>query len=293
MECLYRRQWDADALMRAHPLEVDNANKKLVYELGLQKPLRGSVEVTRWAALQIPPVWKPSRSEVRAGHYMYDGEPNTWHVNFADPELFFAYGSRLLAQDELQCAEHPVLGCVREAMLADQHPALTEEDGAATPVLVRGAERRVAIDTRRVYGNNFAAASLGDIRDTTTVLDPTKMSNILAIAAPVGGGAYTRDQILYAMTAAYTGFAAAAHETPGAVIRTGFWGCGAFGGNRELMVAIQLAAAKYAGVDLIFYAFDDRGRADYEAGARVELTPEHAVDELRSRGYRWGVSNGT
>jgi hypothetical protein len=39
-----------------------------------------------------------------------------WHVNFADPQLFVAYGSQLLAQDELQAAEHPLLGSIREAL---------------------------------------------------------------------------------------------------------------------------------------------------------------------------------
>ncbi len=33
-----------------------------------------------------------------------------WHVNFADRHLFVAYGSPLMAQDEIQCMEHPVLG---------------------------------------------------------------------------------------------------------------------------------------------------------------------------------------
>ncbi|HEY0253287.1 MAG TPA: hypothetical protein VGC41_17255 [Kofleriaceae bacterium] len=296
MECLYRRSWGADSLMRAHPLEVDHPNKKLVFERALRSPLAGTVEATRWTAAPLPGTFGASSAEPREGHYTYDGAPEVWHVNFADPELFFAYGSRLLAQDELQCAEHPILGCVREAMIADGHPALTEEGGRATPVLVRGAERRVAIDSRRIYGNAFAAASPELVRECTQPLDPAPRSNILAIAAPVGGGAYTREQITYALSAAYTGFAAAVHETAGAEIRTGFWGCGAFGGNRELMVAIQLAAARYAAVPrLVFYAFDDAGRADFERGAAVarELSAEHAITELLARDYRWGYGNGT
>ena len=39
-----------------------------------------------------------------------------WHVNFADPHLFVAYGSRLFAQDEMQVAEHPALGSLKEAL---------------------------------------------------------------------------------------------------------------------------------------------------------------------------------
>jgi len=36
-----------------------------------------------------------------------------WYVNFADPRLFTAYGSGLFAQDEIQAAEHPILGHLR------------------------------------------------------------------------------------------------------------------------------------------------------------------------------------
>ena len=54
---------------------------------------------------------------VAGGYYEYDGADGIWHVNFADPQLFVAYGSGLLAQDELQAAEHPMLGSVREKAL--------------------------------------------------------------------------------------------------------------------------------------------------------------------------------
>jgi len=68
---------------------------------------------------------------------VYDYRPATgmagaveWHVNFADPRLFTAYGSGLLAQDEMQVAEHPALGALREALSARRWPTLTEERGA-------------------------------------------------------------------------------------------------------------------------------------------------------------------
>ena len=75
------------------------------------------------------------RVEVR--ERVYDYRPATgmagaveWHVNFADPRLFTAYGSGLLAQDEMQVAEHPALGALREALSARRWPTLTEERGA-------------------------------------------------------------------------------------------------------------------------------------------------------------------
>ena len=70
-----------------------------------------------------------------------------WHVNFADPRLFTAYGSGLFAQDEMQVAEHPALGALREALHARRWPTLTEERGQATPVLVKGVQRRCRVQT--------------------------------------------------------------------------------------------------------------------------------------------------
>jgi endo-1,4-beta-mannosidase len=71
-----------------------------------------------------------------------EGKSLEWHVNFADPHLFTAYGTSLFTQDEMQVAEHPILGSLREAILSRGLPALTVEDGSPTPVLVAGAERR-------------------------------------------------------------------------------------------------------------------------------------------------------
>jgi len=43
------------------------------------------------------------------------------------------------------------------------------------------------------------------------------------------------------------------------VIHTGFWGCGAFGGNRRLMTILQSLAGDLAGVETVFRAFDKPG----------------------------------
>jgi Poly (ADP-ribose) glycohydrolase (PARG) len=310
MECLYRRGYDADRLLREHPPELSDPNKLLVFELALSgERAAGTIGVTRWNAAALPTELAATELVAMPGYYDYAGDDaGVWHVNFADPHLFFAYGSSLLAQDELQCAEHPALGSVREALVAAKLATLTEERGIATPVLVTGAERRCTISTapsaerpRGLYGNEFAHAGAVAIRAATTVHRPAPRSNLIAIAAPVGGGAYTRKQIEYASSAAYTGFAAAVEESsrlwPGVPVevRTGFWGCGAFGGNRELMTMLQLFAARLAGVArLRFYAFDDAGRADYERGVRAMTEVGVAdVDRMLARGYVWGRSNGT
>ena len=76
----------------------------------------------------------------------------------------------MLAQDELQVAEHPALGSLRLAMDDSDVPymaPLTTEDGRRTPVLIRGVERRcrIAIEPDAaagrpggLYGNRFAQA---------------------------------------------------------------------------------------------------------------------------------------
>lgn len=298
MEIVLRREVDAGELVRAHPPVIGDANKRMVTELcGLQTS--GRVVVSRWLSGEIAARPVATRVIAERGHYRYDATSDgVWHVNFADPALFFGYGSGLLAQDELQCLEHPILGSVRELLAPERH-AFTAERGRATPVLVAGAERRCALDTRRLYGNAFAAASQAEVRAALEVLAAPTRTNVLAIAAPAyGDGAYRREQLAQILSTAYTGFAAAVAESarlwPGtpAEIRTGFWGCGAFGGNRHVMTILQIAAARLAGVARMrFYAFDDAGQAVL-ANALAFETGDDPIAAVHARGFRWGVSDG-
>lgn len=117
-----------------------------------------------------------------------------------------------------------------------------------------GVERRCVVATDAnpaegrpygLYGNSFSQATEDAIRQATEVLDPPTMSNILAMEAPAcGAGRYTREQIEFVLSTAVTGFSAAVSESKRkvspdvqTVIHTGFWGCGAYGGNRELIAA--------------------------------------------------------
>ncbi len=59
---------------------------------------------------------------------------------------------------------------------------------------------------------------------------------------------------------AYTGFRAAVCESEDrpAIVHTGFWGCGAFGGNRRLMPMLQAMVATVAGMQrLVCHALDN------------------------------------
>ena len=88
----------------------------------------------------------PSSSTVsaHAGVFKYaeqtDPKIVDWHLNFSDPDLFVAYGSELLAQDEIQVAEHPILGSIREMLVSNNRYAETvDDDGKPTPVTITGA----------------------------------------------------------------------------------------------------------------------------------------------------------
>jgi hypothetical protein len=319
---MMRREYDPAALLAAHPPKLKHPHKRLVFDLACPPGAQhaGTICVTRWRAATLPTTVVLAATEHRVvpGYYDYASQgPGVWHVNFADPELFVAYGSALLAQDELQAAEHPALGSIREALLAEDLPALTEKHLEPTPVLVANVERRCVLATEPapgrpdgLYGNRFARADAATVRAAVRVLAPPTLSNLIAIAAPSGGrGAYTRKDLERILVTAYTGFRAAVGESrrvsPGVTteVHTGFWGCGAFGGNRHAMTLLQLLAARLAGVDrIVFHAFDARGVDDAQTGV-ADLSrfvaagaPGERLDAVMARivqrGYLWGVSDG-
>lgn len=307
MELLLRRELEASVVIREHPPVLDHAHKRLCFELAGGAEVAGRIAVTRWRAA-MPDLTRgtadggPLEVIAEPTPFAYDRTPGVWHVNFADPALFFGYGTALLAQDELQALEHPVLGSLSAALHADGHARTADRDGA-TPVLVAGVERRCELDTmpapgrpHGLYGNAFSDAPTAAVRAALRIVQPPTHSNLVAIAAPAyGQGTYRRAQLDQILATAYTGFAAAVAETqrlwPGtpAEIRTGFWGCGAFGGNRTVMVALQLIAARLAGVSRVrFYTVRPEGLADFERGAAAARQPIETLER-----ERWGTGNGT
>ena len=322
---LVRRAYPAAELLQAHPPVLRNANKRLLFDMACPPGAlhRGSVMFTRWAAMQLPPKLPAVPPDLVApvpGFYDYRPMlPGSveWHVNFADPHLFVAYGGPLFAQDEMQVAEHPALGALREALAAEGTASTTISADGPTPILVSGVERRVCVRTNPdaaagrphgLYGNAFAAASPDAIRRAATVLDPPTVSNILAMSAPPGGyGRYRRDEIGGILGTAYTGFRAAVLESArlrdGApvVVHTGYWGCGAFAGNRVLMALLQVAAADLAGLGrLVLHTGAGGGERPLvdALGLLGELldagpcTTDALVSALEEHGFQWGVSDG-
>jgi hypothetical protein len=328
-EPLERLTFDTLRLMKDYPPVLRHPNKRIIFDIACPKDgsCAGEIGYTRWHSFELPERVDPAAGigiiESRCG--IFDYEPVAelpgafeWHVNFADPMLFFAYGSGLFAQDEMQCAEHPALGALVEALRADGHRAVTESADGPTPVLVTGVERRVRVATnmnaaegrpRGLYGNEFAVASPEAITRATKRIDPPTITNLIAMAAPTyRRGRYSREMLERILVTAHTGFAAAVAETgrlaPGApvVVHTGYWGCGAFGGNRVLMSMMQVLAAGMSGVTrLVFHTANAEGTslADAERYIREELATngDLAAAEMIARidamAFEWGRSEGT
>ncbi len=312
----------ADAVFVGFPAPARHPYKRLLRQLANPDGSAGSgsLHVSRWAEGLDPVVpTTPVETEVRvrAEGFVYE-PPGTgevhWHVNFADADVFGFHAGALFAQDEMQIAEHPILASVRDWMLDEHFPALTEEDGRATPILVSGAERRLSVDTaprpgapHGLYGHRFAAAPWAVVREATTVLQPPTVSNIAAMAAPQGGyGRYSRDEITHVLATAVTTFSAARvvsqhlhGEGVRVVMHSGFWGCGAFGGNRQLMPALQMLAARRAGLDRLDMHSLGVGGPEAMQHAMQVAQEIGAGDDVRAwiaaayaRGFEWGESDG-
>jgi len=314
--------FEAAELIARFPPRWRHANKVALWEIARAgAPFEGTLRYARWPASDWPSeAPRPGAFEVRDGVFEYgpapDGDTVVWHMNFADPLLFGYYSGPLMAQDELQVAEHPALGSLRDALAEAGQEARTEDRHGPTPVTVTGVQRRVALETapnaaagrpRGLYGNAFASANLAQVRSGAVALTPPTLSNILALAAPSGGyGPYTDQDLQGTLRTAYSGFAAAAREggrllgrPVRTVIHTGFWGCGAFGGNRTVMTILQALAADLAGVDLVFHGVDAKGAATAASAhasyvnLRLRLNAvSRILGRVRAQGHEWGESDG-
>lgn len=311
---------EAARLWARFPPRLANLAKQQLFELagGVTRIPRGKLRVARYACARLPAICHDSATVLQSveGGFAYDAEAAgdcAWYVNFADPHLFFAYGSPAFAQDEIQVAEHPILGSLREALLAQQLPAippLTTERDRPTPILVRGVERWCAIDLDPdlampygIYGRRLQQASQAALQQAVLRLDTGQCSNLIAMAAPQGQGRYTAAQIAFVLETAWVGFSAARRESDAGcrvVVHSGHWGTGAFGGDKVLMAALQILAAHLAGIDaLAYHSLGPDGVAAFDEGKRVaarlldasKLTSElvQGATELR---FVWGISDG-
>ncbi len=126
-EPIDRLQFEARRLVQEHPPRWRHRNKVIVHEIacppgiGASGPARiyplGGDAFAR--ERRHPIRHEPAGGPARILDYapaLDRTDALEWHVNFADPVLFVAYGSSLFAQDEMQVAEHPALGSLKEAL---------------------------------------------------------------------------------------------------------------------------------------------------------------------------------
>jgi len=178
------------------------------------------------------------------------------------------------------------------------------------------------MDTNKVYGNAFAKASDRQLVQACEYLSKPQTVNLIAIEAPSHGrGAYTHDQIEYILLTCYASFKAAqvlANKTHAlntqnqrsssrggnshfrTIIHTGWWGCGAYGNNRQMMILTQLLAAYWTQIDeLIFHTQTNDYQRDIEA-ARVfvekvlkEKQINNVIEQIVKLNLQWERSNNT
>jgi len=194
--------FESNQLIADYPPVLKNRNKRAVYEVACPPDAKhtGQISYTRWAHLDLPQNVNLTKvvEHVEKRERVYDyaavfDSPNAldWHVNFADPMLFGFYGGAFFAQDEMQVAEHPILGALCEALTKLQ--VIQQAEAKPTPILVSGAERRCRVATdvnvfegrpNGLYGNRFGNASVDVISRATIRIDPPTITNLIAIVAP-------------------------------------------------------------------------------------------------------------
>lgn len=329
-EPLYREIIDTDDMVRLFPPRLADPHKRLIHSIACPDGShhQGKLVVSRWQMLPKLPAQldenanQQTRFSTQSSHYDY--QPGNaggveWHVNFADGDLFVAYGSHLFAQDEIQVAEHPSLGSLRDMLFersqSDAHydPCTRDDDNHPTPILIHGIERRVAISIdpnpaegrpEGLYGNRLARASADAVRSACRNIDPPTTTNLIAMEAPPGGtGHYTDKQIRDVLNTAATAFAAARIESgpDNCTIHSGNWGAGAYGGNRVLMALLQVLAARLVGVDE--FVFHSRDLAPFIQARHLSeqmfsrpgietVSMAEVIRRIIEMEFRWGVSDG-
>jgi Poly (ADP-ribose) glycohydrolase (PARG) len=322
-----RHTFNTQVLLSSHSAKIRNPNKKVVYQIACPPDSihGGELVFSRWRSILLEELsislTHDTAIEEQKSYFEYtssnrDNNLVEWYLNFAHSDLFCAYGERVFAQDEMQVAEHPALASLREALLDKNIAPFTVERGEPTPILIRGVERRCAIATNLdplqgrpngLYGNNFAKATAEAIALATTPLNPPTITNIIAMEAPSGGyNFYEYDIIEFILTTAVTGFMVAKIESqleivsPIVSIHTGFWGCGAYGGNRILMALLQLLAARLAQIDTLVFHTTDATGSQALATAKSILDRELAtcdnitnvLEKIYAKAFKWGVSDG-
>ena len=322
---MIRKEFNYEDLLKDHPPIFYSKNKQFLFNLISEKKFEGILDFSRYVEFKLPEIIELKEIDIKMISNFYDYKNLTnsvkeinWWVNFADEYLFCGYSLELFAQDEIMVAEHPILSCLKESLdflsykniRYAPYTTQTRNRKFPTPILIKNVERMLQFDTdptennkNGIYGSHFKHSSIEQIKEVTTILEPSTYSNIISIEAPkTSKGLYTKSQIIYAIQTAFTGFLAAKLEgfileKEVVVIHTGFWGCGAFGGNKLLMCIIQIICAKLSKIDHLIFHTKSSSETVAEAKKIVESlkeisTIELLVEKLLIYEFEWGISDG-
>ena len=181
------------------------------------------------------------------------------------------------------------------------------------------------LDTREIYGNAFTKASQETLKRAFRRKERPQSVNLIAIEAPsYGRGPYSLEDISYIIKAAYTGFKAAQIMTYKTfqmnrgthvavkrgetrhphdirtIIHTGWWGCGAFGNNRQLILVAQLLSANWSMIDkIVFHVQNKEHQADIERAVRIYegfiqiKDVGEVIRRLHAMNFQWEKPNNT
>lgn len=320
---LDRRSWNAEELATQYRPRFKHPNKELLFKLGQsQGETSGPIGYSRWGRRGLPRRRPASDHALeiiaKPGHYEYSaqdsGDESVWHVNFANDDVFAYWSTALFAQDEIQVAEHPILINLRRAADEEGFSMYCVEDGSPTPLLFTHVARKLSITThptrewpKGLYGRQFEYASSQHVEAATRVLIPPTRTNLLAIEAPAyGEGRYTTHEVRFILETAYSGFVALKEEgqylgyPASTTLNTGYWGCGAYGGNKTLMLVTQMLAADWAGLSRIVFhlghshaptAFTEAVGL-YQDLSKHQASPVAAIKRLVGMHFEWGESDG-
>lgn len=320
------RNYNQAELLKRGDFRFRNPNKRYLFELATQFETDESrnIEFSRWKPNDPLPNYlgKDLLLKSKAGFFKYENTLDgytDWYMNFAHSDVFCGYGGQFFAQDEIQVAEHPGLAGLRMAVLEEQFTdcsnpnlkMLSVESRTPTPILVSGVERRCAVSIEPnqeiglpngLYGREFSQARPDSLEKAVKVLKSPTQSNIVCMEAPqYGSGKYTRAEIEHILKTAGAGFEAVKEKTDKmalkdrVVIHSGYWGCGAYGGNKVLMAWAQLVAASWHLDKLVFYTGNDPKPFDKAAeifATQLGLNTSKAIAEMLGIGFVWGESDG-
>lgn len=281
-----------------------------------------TINITRWNTENIPEYITNKQLKIQVINDIYqytqkDDSYTSWHVNFADGDLFIAYGSDLFAQDEHQVMEHPILANIKEMLLDFSKsnniydPNTRNYDKKpyfSTPILIKNAQRIFSIDTKPneesnngIYGQYFSLSSFDEIQKRTIIIKNKQFSNIIAMEAfSCSKGFYKKEQIEDMFITSYTSFKAAKQISSSKVsINTGNWGTGVYGGNKIINALIQLLAAMCAEVDeIIFHTLDTKSFNETSSLFKSFTEKDEKIDlnnifcELVKMNFKWNHGDG-